>query len=594
MVLAQDFSAQLWHAMSSRRVDFERGKTSSPRGPGGRWEEDFEDSGAQSGSDAVLLRCRDTIERLHGDMEEERQKRQRLQEQLEESDNELAAVKMSLAEEQQKTREAETKCRRLEQKVVELEQLLKAQKEMNGTTSSQLQTLKAESIQKAQEQFSQNLRITDLENSLKRAEAKAQNLQQEASKTDRQLREAEARATSEADRLRSERQELESKTVELEKMSRHCAELEHRCESLEQNLEDLQHDKHAIVESNQFELQELAMRQERLQAAWRDGEQELQRAFQERDELQKELDQCQQEAEHLQKQVRDLSDEQRSAVDKCQRLESELKKTQRKADDLRAESDQKGQDFEQLQMQQRTHSTTIATLEQQLEDQRRQLFERNQELARQRVEYAKAVESLEGAKGGVKHQEDRNVRLLASEKESQKRAAELTWRLEAANEEVEQSRAALKSEQDRCKELQSLLDQRQQESRETDLNQLSNLLAQAQAHATCLAQVQSERVSAEENEPLKSLKLKYDQKISKLYQHLCERDAYERKLKGFIENEVSMLHQYNKELEQYCQWRRERLPDVPRLIKSAKSTPAADKIGRRLLRNLQNLEDQLA
>ena len=68
---------------------------------------------------------------------------------------ELAALKVAIAEEQQKTREAETKGRRLEQKVGELEQLLKAQKEMNATTSSQLQTLKTESIQKAQEQFSQ-------------------------------------------------------------------------------------------------------------------------------------------------------------------------------------------------------------------------------------------------------------------------------------------------------------------------------------------------------------------------------------------------------------------------------------------------------
>lgn len=280
-----------------RRVDFDRGTSplrisARPERP----EEDSQDySPAQTNSDAVLLRCRDTIERLHGDVEEERQKRQRLQEQLEESDNELTTTKMSLTEEQQRTREAETKCRRLEQKVLELEQLLKAQKEMNGTTSSQLQTLKAESIQKAQEQFSQNLRITDLENSLKRTEAKAQNLQQEASRTERQLREVEARASSDSEALRQERQESEAKTVELERMTRQCAELEHRCETLQQDLEDLQQDKQAIVESNQFELQELAMRQERLQAAWREGETELQRAFQERDEIQKELDQCQQE-----------------------------------------------------------------------------------------------------------------------------------------------------------------------------------------------------------------------------------------------------------------------------------------------------------
>ena len=570
-------------------MDFDR-KTSPRRLEASREEDSQADlSPAQTSSDAVLLRCRDTIERLHGDVEEERQKRQRLQEQLEESDTELTAVKMSLAEEQQKTREAETKSRRLEQKVMELEQLLKAQKEMNGTTSSQLQTLKAESIQKAQEQFSQNLRITDLENSLKRAEAKAQNLQQEASRTERQLREAEGRATSEAEALRQERQELEAKTMDLEKMSRQCAELEHRCETLQQDLEDLQQDKQAIVESNQFELQELAMRQERLQAAWREGEHELQRALQERDEIQKELEEVQQDAEQFQKQLRDLTEDQRSSLEKTQRLELELKKVQRKAEDMKNEALTKQQDLEQLQRQQRTSQSTVQSLEQQLEDQRRQLFERNQELARQRVEYAKAVE------GDKKSQEERNARLVANEKDSQKRAAELTWRLEAANEEVEASRAALKSEKERCKELQEMLDRSEQAhggyTGEGQLSQLSELISQAQAHAKSLAQVANRGASNEENEPLRSLKQKYDHKISKLYQHLSERDAYERKLKGFIENEVNVLHQYNKELEQYCQWRRERLPDVPRLLKAA---PVPDKIGRRLLRNLQNLEDQLA
>ena len=46
-------------------------------------------------SDAVLLRCRDTIERLHGDVEEERQRRGRLQEQLAQSESELIAAKVA-------------------------------------------------------------------------------------------------------------------------------------------------------------------------------------------------------------------------------------------------------------------------------------------------------------------------------------------------------------------------------------------------------------------------------------------------------------------------------------------------------------------
>ena len=372
-------------------------------------------------------------------------------------------MKVAIAEEQQKTREAETKGRRLEQKVGELEQLLKAQKEMNATTSSQLQTLKTESIQKAQEQFSQNLRVTDLENSLKRAEAKGLSTQEEASKLNRQLRELESKASSEAEVSRQDRQDLEAKAAELERLSRHCGELEHRCESLQQDLEDSQADKQAIVESNQFELQELAMRQERLQAAWKEGEHELQRAFQERDEIQRELEQCQQEAEQSQRQVRELADEQRSSAERCQRLESELSKTERKADEMKSQVNQKTQELEQLQRQQRSHSTSIASLEQQAgRATGASCLSENQELARQRVDYAKAVE------GG----EDRHNRIVASEKESQRRAAELTWRLEAANEEVEASRAALKSEKERCNQLQELLKDRQ-ESKVADLTQLS-------------------------------------------------------------------------------------------------------------------------
>lgn len=55
---------------------------------------DFEESlSPVQSSDAVLLRCRDTIERLHGDVEEERQKRSRLQEQLAQSESDLIGVK---------------------------------------------------------------------------------------------------------------------------------------------------------------------------------------------------------------------------------------------------------------------------------------------------------------------------------------------------------------------------------------------------------------------------------------------------------------------------------------------------------------------
>merc|ERR1712224_305062 len=44
-------------------------------------------------------------------------------------------------------------------------------------------------------------------------------------------------------------------------------------------------------------------------------------------------------------------------------------------------------------------------------------------------------------------------------------------------------------------------------------------------------------------------KTKYEQKLSKLYRQLSEREAYENKLKAIIENEVDVLHQCKKDAE---------------------------------------------
>lgn len=106
---------------------------------------------------------------------------------------------------------------------------MRAQKEMNETTSSQLQMLKTESIQKAQEHFSQSVRISDLEAALKRAEAKA--AQEEA-----QL-EAELEKARDVEKLQKESEE---KGLELKRVLRHCQDFETRCESLQQDLEDVQ------------------------------------------------------------------------------------------------------------------------------------------------------------------------------------------------------------------------------------------------------------------------------------------------------------------------------------------------------------------
>ncbi|CAJ1443517.1 unnamed protein product [Effrenium voratum] len=639
-------------SISPRRVDF----APSPRRA---WrDEDSQDvSPAPGSSEVVLLRCRETIERLHGDVEEERQKRQRLQDQAAANEDELATVKAQLVEESERLAAAERERRLLERQLMEMQQRQKAEKEMHEAASSQLQGLKSESVQKAQEHFAQQLRLSEAEAAAQRAEAKAAEAEAEAARSSEELRGAQHQVLEAEAGAQQLQEALEGKGQELDQALQQLAELEHRCESLGQDLEDLQADKQAIVESNQFELQELAMRQERLQGAWREREVELQRAFQERDECQNDLEQAQQEAERSRQQARRLTEENRDLTDKCQRLESELSKLRKKGEELKVEAAEKAQDLEQLQRQQRSHKSTVATLEQQVEEYRRQTRELSQELARQKAEALQVKQDLAGA---AKQEEERekilssrdsdssviqantraemlaacprrwrysrfamwSVLLCAAqgkrsyadtsrfvhrnciasrasfnsgEKELKKRAAELTWRLEAANKEVEACRASLTSERERCKELQKLSHQEAEAHshlQHQGLISLSELLSQAQAHARLLAQVKAElggiskiEFAAEDTGELKQ---KYEQKIAKLYQHLSEREAYERKLKGFIENEVHVLHQYNKELEHYCQWRRGAVPDPPTLLKPP--IPAPDKVGRRLMRNLQNLE----
>eukprot|EP00439_Symbiodinium_sp_Y106_P049993 s5218_g6.t1 len=266
------------------------------------------------------------------------------------------------------------------------------------------------------------------------------------------------------------------------------------------------------------------------------------------------------------------------------RLEAERSKLRRQAEEARRQAADRSEDLDRLERQRTSHGTTVATLEQQIDEFRRQLRDRSQELARQKAEHQKAQQQLDEAR----MVEEQKTKLAASAKEAQKRASELTWRLEAANKEVEGSR-------ERCKDLEQQLQQRDDKVRRNDVNSLSDMLARAHRHAELLAKMQAElgrksRVLSEEEQEsrdqLGTLKQKYEQKIAKLHLHLSEREACERKLKGFIENEIDILHQYNKELEDYCRWRR------GGWLESActASGPLPSK-GQRLLQKLQNLEE---
>jgi len=552
-----------------------------------RSEGDSQTSSPRTTSDAVLLRCRDTIERLHSDVEEERQKRTRLQDQVVACENELAAAKVDLAEEQVRCRDAESRCTRLERQLADTEQRLKSQKDAFEDAHSQAQQLKSESLQKAQEHFAQSLRLTELESATKRAEARAARGQEETARLAAELKQVQSKATTLESEVARLHEALEGKAQEAARVLHIGQEHEDRCEALQRELEDLHADKdadRAALDGHQLELQEMALRQERLHAAWKEREVEVQRLQKERDEAREEAEALQHELESSQQQARRVAEEQREQLEKLGRLEAERSKLRRQAEEARRQAADRSEDLDRLERQRTSHGTTVATLEQQIDEFRRQLRDRSQELARQKAEHQKAQQQLDEAR----MVEEQKTKLAASAKEAQKRASELTWRLEAANKEVEGSR-------ERCKDLEQQLQQRDDKVRRNDVNSLSDMLARAHRHAELLAKMQAElgrksRVLSEEEQEsrdqLGTLKQKYEQKIAKLHLHLSEREACERKLKGFIENEIDILHQYNKELEDYCRWRR------GGWLESActASGPLPSK-GQRLLQKLQNLEE---
>ncbi|CAE7785187.1 unnamed protein product [Symbiodinium sp. CCMP2592] len=274
-----------------------------------RSEGDSQTSSPRTTSDAVLLRCRDTIERLHSDVEEERQKRTRLQDQVVACENELAAAKVDLAEEQVRCRDAESRCTRLERQLADTEQRLKSQKDAFEDAHSQAQQLKSESLQKAQEHFAQSLKLTELESATKRAEARAARGQEETARLAAELKQAQSKASA-ASALESQvarlQEALEGKAQEAARVLHIGQEHEDRCEALQRELEDLHADKdadRAALDGHQLELQEMALRQERLHAAWKEREVEVQRLQKERDEAREEAEALQHELESSQQQA---------------------------------------------------------------------------------------------------------------------------------------------------------------------------------------------------------------------------------------------------------------------------------------------------
>lgn len=569
-----------------------------------------------SHSDVVLVRCRDTIERLYNDVETERKRCTIVHEQVSTIEADLRSAHVELAEERVRRGELEAHVNNLEWQLKEAETRLRTQRQEHEALSEQLQKLKAESVQKTQDAFVQGLKLTELEGAVCRSDARAAAAQEELRETSNKLTSFEAevssaRALAAAETLRADR----------------------TAETHLRTIDELQASMESMEESHRQQMHEVASREERLRAAWREHESELRRGLLERDEAHSEIGIAEREADEARQQARRTAEEKRELQGRYEKLESEVSHFRSKVETVQRQLQERSDEIVRVRA---ADASAVSKLEQQVEEGRRQLRERLDELQRISANHSVAQRQADEAKQEIldlrardtareaareerqtaekqrqtaaqeqhtaelrrasleleQYQkratelEERKVEFQRTSQsageglaEAQAQTAELTWRLEVANKELDRCRAGQTAERSRSLHLEERLRSFEEASQNLALHApIPSRAAGPTAISEVAIQLAQAKQQAEDARLLK-MKQKYEQKIAKMYRHLSDRESHERSLKAFIENEVEVLHSYNQELDRYCRTRQGQAADS--------WSWSADKAWRRVERNMR-------
>jgi len=238
--------------------------------------------GSPGRNDAVLLRCRETIERLHAELEEERHQRSELRKQLAAVESDLQVARSDVEREQGVRADVEARAARLERQIADYEAKLQTQKKNCEALSDQLQKAKVDAVQKAQELFAKGLRATELEGAVRRAETQAGTAHAESSRFEKDARDANERIAA----LEAEATQLRS-TVDVEgskgqRANRLADERERRCDELQREIDEIQATARVTEETLRQQLAESRKQYERAAANWREREAEHSRILTER------------------------------------------------------------------------------------------------------------------------------------------------------------------------------------------------------------------------------------------------------------------------------------------------------------------------
>lgn len=504
-------------------------------------------------NDAVLIKCRDAIEKLHEELEEERNRRRELQRQVNTSESEVLQLQNEIELESGKRADFEGRTARLEKQLADCETKLEAAGKLRETAAEDLQKTKAEATQRAQDLFAQELKTQEMEHALHRSESRLSSTEADVKHLNKELSTAAERLGAEEREKVQLQMKLQVETDRCERLSRQVKEQESQLTAARKDTEELQRTISRMEEEHEEQLLQAKSREEKHAAKSKEKEAELERNLKERiNEAKQEAAELSKEVESWKVQVRELEKELAREKVQAESLRAEL--TSVKAEQKKFHADHEsslqqihGQNIELVQlkaacdaslekMQHLSHerqeaqdrhletSSESAQLRKQLDECQKLLAERSQELHQQQEMHVHRQHQFElQSKHEVqtlKEQSESDLQKVCMEvaelriqcKFDEERRADLQLqnqkttedkehclrRIAAMQAKLEETTCELKSEQEKTKETTSNVVQMRHALRqsEDEVDALQEQLIQAQRQLEGLQQESSTRMAA--------------------------------------------------------------------------------------------------
>eukprot|EP01066_Platyproteum_vivax_P012848 Platyproteum_vivax@DN5838_c0_g1_i1.p1 len=590
-------------------------------------------------SDPILLKCRDTIERLWKEVEDERDIRLEVEKQLSDRNCEVDEISSSFKKVDTRCKSLEALNLELKQKNYELEEHIEKLSENCDAQTKISDECQAITMQKANEAKTQDLKMQNLQEKLSHVEISLQRAEQEVDN----LAEVNQHVQEVEEENLELKQKLDSLSREETKNKVDAADLEARVHRQQSQIEDLAAAKNRFelnLQKSREQCEELSSEaknniklQSDLEAAnWQNkqitqkytaeirrleeqihNEKETIRDFEKKDEserldiskieaqlmeskshvatLNHEISQLYHKEQSLERELKASKDGHKAAETHVQKFSDELAHLQKKTklletanEKLSTESMSNAEKAVGAGQECRKLSLELEDLQTALEKGQRIIDSLERAKEKGQSEVSRLSDRISDLQTDLVHsaQECQMLKDAAAEAQHIKREVELQ-----AHKLQKVAKNKAESLKERDVEVLSL----NKESTElrSESSQLRLEAANLRSEAAVLRQELNDareidkQSQSKYKEKLETLKLKYETKVSRLQAQLTNRQSYESRLKDLLDAEVLALRRHQQEVEEWDVWRH-RSDDATavRHLISEEMNSVADRLERRI------------